>query len=139
MTFKDDPLFVYDIRTSQWRLEYGKGTTLKTLLQCPGMAGISVDNAKSVLLNSSMLFWGGRCGHDLRHYEQRMFEFNLEKKRWSVCNPTGRVPKGRMGHTMDLVGSRLFVIGGACSSGQSDQEVEQVGSMSIFDTCRSKW
>merc|ERR1712154_269832 len=104
MTFKNDPLFVYDVRRSQWRLEYGKGTSLKTLLQCPGIAGISVYDSASVLCGSKIRFWGGRKGNDLREYEQRMFSFDIENKRWSVCNPGGLVPKGRMNHTIHHVG-----------------------------------
>ena len=65
--------------------------------------------------DGSLYVFGGGDGS----YNNELYKLDLDTKEWHLITPRGSVrPSTRFGHAMAVVGSDLFVFGGASDSGE---------------------
>ncbi|KAI0283594.1 hypothetical protein BGY98DRAFT_911333 [Russula aff. rugulosa BPL654] len=88
-----------------------------TLLQTSGDVPCPRDGHRAVLTGTSLLIWGGNTIFDTQNaqnqsYDDSFYLLNLVSREWTRIVVDGPGPGGRYYHTMDLIGSKLFVFGG---------------------------
>ncbi|KAI0000542.1 galactose oxidase [Russula vinacea] len=70
-----------------------------------------------VLVSNVLLIWGGATKLDdkfraIGPYDNSLYLLSLVSREWTRIPVNGPGPVGRFGHTMTMVGSKLFVFGG---------------------------
>ncbi|KAF2757426.1 hypothetical protein EJ05DRAFT_389232 [Pseudovirgaria hyperparasitica] len=67
----------------------------------------------SLLVGNAFIVFGGDTKMDEGdQLDDNLYLLNTSTKHWSKAVPSGNRPTGRYGHTLNLLGSRIFIFGG---------------------------
>ncbi|TGZ78041.1 hypothetical protein EX30DRAFT_310548 [Ascodesmis nigricans] len=67
----------------------------------------------SLLVGNAFIVFGGDTKKDERDIlDETLYLLNTSTRQWSKAIPPGHRPRGRYGHTLNIVGSKLYVFGG---------------------------
>ena len=77
--------------------------------------------------------WGGRSSPG--HCSNDVITFDPEQRKWGVMETEGFGPRGRHRHTCDVIGNRMWVVGGK-SEGKFSNDESAVVSL---DLQQKKW
>ncbi|KAI0283596.1 hypothetical protein BGY98DRAFT_682331 [Russula aff. rugulosa BPL654] len=92
-----------------------------TLVQTIGGVPSARFGHRAVLTGTSLLIWGGNTKYGNQNaqnqsYDDSLYLLNLVLRKWTRIVVHGPGPGGRCFHTMNLIGSKLFVFGGSDST-----------------------
>ncbi|KAI0283586.1 hypothetical protein BGY98DRAFT_1093694 [Russula aff. rugulosa BPL654] len=96
-----------------------------TLLQTSGDVPSPRFGHRAVLTGTSLLIWGGNTNFGNQNapnqsYDDSFYLLNLVSREWTRIVVHGPGPGGRCYHTMNLIGSKLFVFGGSSKRYHND-------------------
>ncbi|KAK5561863.1 Negative regulator of mitotic exit [Exophiala xenobiotica] len=101
------------VRGDLWMLESGGGN-----LSCYPIATVSegpgprVGHAALLVGNAFIVFGGDTKMDDSDVLDDTLYLLNTSSRQWSRAAPPGPRPSGRYGHTLNILGSRIYIFGG---------------------------
>ncbi|EPS36797.1 hypothetical protein H072_9633 [Dactylellina haptotyla CBS 200.50] len=101
------------VRGDLWLLE-GGGPNLAvypvyTTAEGPGPR---VGHASLLVGNAFIVFGGDTKMTEVDKLDETLYLLNTSSRQWSRAQPIGEKPSGRYGHTLNILGSKLYVFGG---------------------------
>ncbi|KAF3930195.1 hypothetical protein ABW20_dc0101887 [Dactylellina cionopaga] len=101
------------VRGDLWLLE-GGGPNLavypvNTTAEGPGPR---VGHASLLVGNAFIVFGGDTKMSEHDKLDETLYLLNTSSRQWSRAQPNGDKPAGRYGHTLNILGSKLYVFGG---------------------------
>ncbi|KAF3219062.1 Negative regulator of mitotic exit [Orbilia oligospora] len=101
------------VRGDLWLLE-GGGPNLavypvNTTAEGPGPR---VGHASLLVGNAFIVFGGDTKMSEHDRLDDTLYLLNTSSRQWSRAQPNGDKPSGRYGHTLNILGSKLYVFGG---------------------------
>ncbi|KAB8356412.1 hypothetical protein FH972_023995 [Carpinus fangiana] len=101
------------VKGDLWVVEAGKGPLncypVPTTAEGPGPR---VGHASLLVGNAYIVFGGDTKVDELDVLDDTLYLLNTSTKHWSRALPAGPRPSGRYGHTLNILGSRIYVFGG---------------------------
>ncbi|KAI5812842.1 hypothetical protein BZA77DRAFT_133551 [Pyronema omphalodes] len=104
-----------NVRGDLWMIEGGNSN--ERLESYPVMTtsegpGPRVGHA-SLLVGNAFIVFGGDTKLDERDVlDETLYLLNTSTRQWSRASPHGHRPSGRYGHTLNILGSKLYIFGG---------------------------
>ncbi|KAG0133099.1 hypothetical protein HOY82DRAFT_605170 [Tuber indicum] len=101
------------VRGDLWMIE-GGGTQLAAypVMTTSEGPGPRVGHA-SLLVGNAFIVFGGDTKLDPQDVlDETLYLLNTSTRQWSRANPNGPRPAGRYGHTLNILGSKLYIFGG---------------------------
>ncbi|KAL7267535.1 Negative regulator of mitotic exit [Rhizina undulata] len=102
-----------NVRGDLWMVE-GSGSQLAAypVVTTSEGPGPRVGHA-SLLVGNAFIVFGGDTKQDERDVlDETLYLLNTSTRQWSRATPSGPRPSGRYGHTLNILGSKLYVFGG---------------------------
>lgn len=101
------------VKGDLWVVETGKGSL--TCYPVPTTAegpGPRVGHASLLVGNAYIVFGGDTKVDEMDVLDDTLYLLNTSTKHWSRALPAGPRPSGRYGHTLNILGSKIFIFGG---------------------------
>lgn len=101
------------VKGDLWMIESGGGT-----LSCYPIATVSegpgprVGHSSLLVGNAFIVFGGDTKMDDSDTLDDTLYLLNTSSRQWSRAAPPGPRPAGRYGHTLNILGSRIYIFGG---------------------------
>ncbi|KAK5938259.1 Negative regulator of mitotic exit [Knufia obscura] len=101
------------VRGDLWMVEAGSQQ-----LSCYPIATVSegpgprVGHASLLVGNAFIVFGGDTQQEDTDVLDDTLYLLNTTSRQWSRASPPGTRPAGRYGHTLNILGSRIYIFGG---------------------------
>lgn len=101
------------VKGDLWMVECGGGN-----LSCYPIATISdgpgprVGHASLLVGNAFIVFGGDTKMDDTDTLDDTLYLLNTSSRQWSRASPPGQKPSGRYGHTLNILGSKIYIFGG---------------------------
>ncbi|EXJ87288.1 hypothetical protein A1O3_04247 [Capronia epimyces CBS 606.96] len=101
------------VRGDLWMVEAGGGN-----LSCYPIATVSegpgprVGHASLLVGNAFIVFGGDTKMDDSDVLDDTLYLLNTSSRQWSRASPPGERPSGRYGHTLNILGSKIYIFGG---------------------------
>ncbi|KIW70463.1 hypothetical protein PV04_02731 [Phialophora macrospora] len=101
------------VRGDLWMVESGVGN-----LSCYPIATVSegpgprVGHASLLVGNAFIVFGGDTKMDDNDPLDDTLYLLNTSSRQWSRASPPGPRPSGRYGHTLNILGSKIYIFGG---------------------------
>jgi N-acetylneuraminic acid mutarotase len=101
------------VRGDLWMVESGNGN-----LSCYRIATVSegpgprVGHASLLVGNAFIVFGGDTKMDDSDVLDDTLYLLNTSSRQWSRASPVGDRPPGRYGHTLNILGSKIYIFGG---------------------------
>ncbi|KAI9781359.1 MAG: Negative regulator of mitotic exit [Peltula sp. TS41687] len=74
--------------------------------------GPRVGHASLIVGNAFIVFGGDTSTEEREVLDDTLYLLNTATRQWSRAKPPGSRPSGRYGHTLNIVGSKLYIFGG---------------------------
>ncbi|ETN43014.1 uncharacterized protein HMPREF1541_02172 [Cyphellophora europaea CBS 101466] len=101
------------VRGDLWMLESGGGNIscypIATVSEGPGPR---VGHASLLVGNAFIVFGGDTKMDDSDVLDDTLYLLNTSSRQWSRATPPGPRPPGRYGHTLNILGSKIYIFGG---------------------------
>ncbi|MCJ1282119.1 Negative regulator of mitotic exit [Xylographa opegraphella] len=101
------------VKGDLWMIEAGGGNLacypIGTKSEGPGPR---VGHASLLVGNAFIVFGGDTKQDDTDPLDETLYLLNTSTRQWSRAEPPGLRPAGRYGHTLNILGSKIFVFGG---------------------------
>ncbi|KAJ6264183.1 hypothetical protein Dda_0325 [Drechslerella dactyloides] len=101
------------VRGDLWLLEGGGPNPavypVATTSEGPGPR---VGHASLLVGNAFIVFGGDTKMNEHDRLDETLYLLNTSSRQWSRAQPMGDKPSGRYGHTLNILGSKLYVFGG---------------------------
>ncbi|KIW19229.1 hypothetical protein PV08_03523 [Exophiala spinifera] len=101
------------VRGDLWMLESGGGNLacypIATVSEGPGPR---VGHAALLVGNAFIVFGGDTKMDDSDVLDDTLYLLNTSSRQWSRASPPGPRPSGRYGHTLNILGSKIYIFGG---------------------------
>ncbi|RMD42570.1 hypothetical protein DV735_g2542, partial [Chaetothyriales sp. CBS 134920] len=101
------------VRGDLWIIESGSGNLscypIATVSEAPGPR---VGHASLLVGNAFIVFGGDTKMDDSDVLDDTLYLLNTSSRQWSRASPPGPRPPGRYGHTLNIVGSKIYIFGG---------------------------
>ncbi|KAK5091418.1 Negative regulator of mitotic exit [Lithohypha guttulata] len=101
------------VRGDLWMVEAGASQ-----LSCYPIATVSegpgprVGHASLLVGNAFIVFGGDTQQEDTDVLDDTLYLLNTTSRQWSRASPPGTRPAGRYGHTLNILGSKIYIFGG---------------------------
>ncbi|KAJ9616734.1 Negative regulator of mitotic exit [Cladophialophora chaetospira] len=101
------------VRGDLWMVESGAGN-----LSCYPIATVSegpgprVGHASLLVGNAFIVYGGDTKMDDNDMLDDTLYLLNTSSRQWSRASPPGPRPSGRYGHTLNILGSKIYIFGG---------------------------
>ncbi|KAJ5888439.1 hypothetical protein N7495_008480 [Penicillium taxi] len=101
------------VKGDLWMIESGAGNLsclqVNTVSDGPGPR---VGHASLLVGNAFIVFGGDTKINENDALDETLYLLNTSSRQWSRAIPPGPRPSGRYGHTLNILGSKLYVFGG---------------------------
>ncbi|KAJ5174763.1 uncharacterized protein N7482_000640 [Penicillium canariense] len=101
------------VKGDLWMIESSGGSLscfqIATVSEGPGPR---VGHASLLVGNAFIVFGGDTKINDTDALDDTLYLLNTSSRQWSRAIPPGPRPSGRYGHTLNILGSKLYVFGG---------------------------
>ncbi|KAL9619823.1 MAG: hypothetical protein Q9160_005563 [Pyrenula sp. 1 TL-2023] len=101
------------VKGDLWMVEAAGGNLacypIATVSEGPGPR---VGHAALLVGNAFIVFGGDTKLEDNDQLDDTLYLLNTSSRQWSRASPPGQRPVGRYGHTLNILGSRIYVFGG---------------------------
>ncbi|KAI9808783.1 MAG: hypothetical protein M1825_003936 [Sarcosagium campestre] len=101
------------VKGDLWMIEADAGNVAcYPLATTQGLPGPRVGHA-SLIVGNAFIVYGGDTKMDNRDVlDDTLYLLNTSTRQWSRAMPAGVRPSGRYGHTLNILGSKLYIFGG---------------------------
>lgn len=101
------------VKGDLWMVEIGSGTMACYPISTTGDGpGPRVGHSSLLVGNAFIVFGGDTKMDDGDQLDDTLYLLNTSTKHWSRAMPAGPRPSGRYGHTLNILGSKIYVFGG---------------------------
>ncbi|WPH01615.1 Hypothetical protein R9X50_00446300 [Acrodontium crateriforme] len=101
------------VKGDLWTVEAGNGTmTCSQVATTSEGPGPRVGHASLLVGNAFIVFGGDTKMDEGDQLDDALYLLNTSTKQWSRALPAGQRPPGRYGHTLNIVGSKIYIFGG---------------------------
>ncbi|OCL08257.1 cell polarity protein-like protein [Glonium stellatum] len=101
------------VKGDLWMVEVGSGTMACYPISTTGDGpGPRVGHASLLVGNAFIVFGGDTKLDDGDMLDDTLYLLNTSTKHWSRAMPAGPRPSGRYGHTLNILGSKIYIFGG---------------------------
>ncbi|KAF2131965.1 cell polarity protein-like protein [Dothidotthia symphoricarpi CBS 119687] len=101
------------VKGDLWLTEMGNGTMACYPISTTGDGpGPRVGHASLLVGNAFIVFGGDTKLADNDDLDDTLYLLNTSTKHWSRALPQGPRPTGRYGHTLNILGSKIYIFGG---------------------------
>ncbi|KAH7078587.1 hypothetical protein FB567DRAFT_139063 [Paraphoma chrysanthemicola] len=101
------------VKGDLWLTEMGNGSMACYPISTTGDGpGPRVGHASLLVGNAFIVFGGDTKLADNDDLDDTLYLLNTSTKHWSRALPQGPRPTGRYGHTLNILGSRIYIFGG---------------------------
>ncbi|GAM87158.1 hypothetical protein ANO11243_051790 [Dothideomycetidae sp. 11243] len=101
------------VKGDLWTIEAGQGALncfpVQTTSEGPGPR---VGHASLLVGNAFIVFGGDTKTEESDFLDETLYLLNTSTKQWSRAAPAGPRPPGRYGHTLNILGSKIYIFGG---------------------------
>ncbi|KAI9669539.1 MAG: Negative regulator of mitotic exit [Caeruleum heppii] len=101
------------VKGDLWMVEAGQGNLtcypLPTTSEGPGPR---VQHASLIVGNAFIVYGGDTKIDDRDVLDDNLYLLNTSTRHWSRAVPAGPRPSGRYGHTLNIIGSKIYIFGG---------------------------
>ncbi|KAF2150479.1 hypothetical protein K461DRAFT_295758 [Myriangium duriaei CBS 260.36] len=101
------------VKGDLWTIEAGQGSLscypVQTTSEGPGPR---VGHASLLVGNAFIVFGGDTKTEESDFLDETLYLLNTSTKQWSRAAPAGPRPPGRYGHTLNILGSKIYIFGG---------------------------
>lgn len=101
------------VKGDLWMLEAAPGTLpcypVNTTSEGPGPR---VGHASLLVGNAFIVFGGDTKTDETDMLDDTLYLLNTSTKQWSRAAPAGQRPPGRYGHSLNILGSKIYIFGG---------------------------
>lgn len=100
------------VKGDLWMIEAGGSLACYPLATTAEGPGPRVGHA-SLLVGNAFIVYGGDTKIDEADIlDETLYLLNTSTRQWSRALPTGTRPSGRYGHSLNIVGSKIYIFGG---------------------------
>ncbi|KAI0476187.1 hypothetical protein GGR56DRAFT_458997 [Xylariaceae sp. FL0804] len=100
------------VRGDLWMIEAGQNMTCYPLATTSEGPGPRVGHS-SLLVGNAFIVYGGDTKIDETDVlDETLYLLNTSTRQWSRALPAGPRPSGRYGHSLNIVGSKIYIFGG---------------------------
>ncbi|KAF2105109.1 hypothetical protein NA57DRAFT_63290 [Rhizodiscina lignyota] len=101
------------VKGDLWMVEASSGTMACYPVQTPSEGpGPRVGHSSLLVGNAFIVFGGDTKLQEEDVLDDTLYLLNTASKQWSKALPAGPRPSGRYGHTLNILGSKIYVFGG---------------------------
>ncbi|KAF2192504.1 hypothetical protein K469DRAFT_735480 [Zopfia rhizophila CBS 207.26] len=101
------------VKGDLWMTEFGNGSLACYPISTTGDGpGPRVGHAALLVGNAFIVFGGDTKLDDNDDLDDTLYLLNTSTKHWSRALPQGPRPTGRYGHTLNILGSKIYIFGG---------------------------
>lgn len=101
------------VKGDLWMVEVGSGTMACYPISTTGDGpGPRVGHSSLLVGNAFIVFGGDTKMDDGDMLDDTLYLLNTSTKHWSRAMPAGPRPSGRYGHTLNILGSKIYIFGG---------------------------
>ncbi|KAF2805385.1 uncharacterized protein BDZ99DRAFT_541257 [Mytilinidion resinicola] len=101
------------VKGDLWLVEVGSGTMACYPVSTTGDGpGPRVGHSSLLVGNAFIVFGGDTKLQDGDMLDDTLYLLNTSTRHWSRAMPAGSRPAGRYGHTLNILGSRIYIFGG---------------------------
>ncbi|KAI9738014.1 MAG: Negative regulator of mitotic exit [Cirrosporium novae-zelandiae] len=126
------------VKGDLWMVEAASGNLscypIPTFSDGPGPR---VGHASLLVGNAFIVFGGDTKTEENDTLDDTLYLLNTSSRHWSRANPSGPKPAGRYGHTLNILGSKIYVFGGQVEGLFFNDLV--AFDLNSLQTANSKW
>ncbi|KAL2757750.1 hypothetical protein ACRALDRAFT_1074662 [Sodiomyces alcalophilus JCM 7366] len=100
------------VKGDLWMIEAGQNMTCYPLPTTAEGPGPRVGHAGLLVGNAFIVYGGDTKVEDSDILDETLYLLNTSTRQWSRALPPGPRPAGRYGHTLNILGSKIYVFGG---------------------------
>ncbi|KAF4553213.1 Galactose oxidase-like protein 2 [Elsinoe fawcettii] len=101
------------VKGDLWLIEAGSGNLTTYPVQTTSEGpGPRVGHASLLVGNAFIVFGGDTKTEESDLLDDTLYLLNTSTKQWSRAAPAGPRPPGRYGHTLNILGSKIYIFGG---------------------------
>ncbi|KAL1843289.1 hypothetical protein VTJ49DRAFT_2398 [Mycothermus thermophilus] len=100
------------VKGDLWLIEAGANMACYPLATTAEGPGARVGHASLLVGNAFIVFGGDTKIEETDVLDETLYLLNTSTRQWSRALPPGPRPTGRYGHTLNILGSKLYVFGG---------------------------
>ncbi|KAI9805344.1 MAG: Negative regulator of mitotic exit [Piccolia ochrophora] len=101
------------VKGDLWMIEADAGNVAcYPLATTAGLPGPRVGHASLIVGNAFIVYGGDTKIDDRDQLDDTLYLLNTSTRQWSRAMPSGSRPSGRYGHTLNIVGSKIYIFGG---------------------------
>ncbi|KAK3954839.1 hypothetical protein QBC32DRAFT_231469 [Pseudoneurospora amorphoporcata] len=100
------------VRGDLWMIEAGGSMACYPLATTAEGPGPRVGHASLLVGNAFIVFGGDTKIDESDVLDETLYLLNTSTRQWSRALPAGPRPAGRYGHTLNILGSKIYVFGG---------------------------
>ncbi|ROT35326.1 kelch repeat-containing protein [Sodiomyces alkalinus F11] len=100
------------VKGDLWMIEAGQNMTCYPLPTTAEGPGPRVGHAGLLVGNAFIVYGGDTKVEDSDLLDETLYLLNTSTRQWSRALPPGPRPSGRYGHTLNILGSKIFIFGG---------------------------
>ncbi|KAL2269066.1 hypothetical protein VTJ83DRAFT_3912 [Remersonia thermophila] len=100
------------VKGDLWLIEAGANMACYPLATTAEGPGARVGHASLLVGNAFIVFGGDTKIEETDVLDETLYLLNTSTRQWSRALPAGPRPTGRYGHTLNILGSKLYVFGG---------------------------
>ncbi|EHK23938.1 uncharacterized protein TRIVIDRAFT_148653 [Trichoderma virens Gv29-8] len=100
------------VKGDLWMIEAGGSMTCYPLATTAEGPGPRVGHASLLVGNAFIVYGGDTKIDDNDILDETLYLLNTSTRHWSRALPAGPRPSGRYGHSLNILGSKIFIFGG---------------------------
>ncbi|KAH9884899.1 hypothetical protein F4778DRAFT_524125 [Xylariomycetidae sp. FL2044] len=100
------------VKGDLWMIEAGGTMACYPLASAADGPGPRVGHAALLIGNAFIVYGGDTKIDESDTLDESLYLLNTSTRQWSRALPTGPRPSGRYGHTLNIIGSKIYVFGG---------------------------
>lgn len=100
------------VRGDLWMIEAGGNMACYPLATTAEGPGPRVGHASLLVGNAFIVYGGDTKIDDEDVLDETLYLLNTSTRQWSRALPAGPRPSGRYGHTLNILGSKIYIFGG---------------------------
>ncbi|TVY42870.1 Tip elongation aberrant protein [Lachnellula subtilissima] len=100
------------VKGDLWMVEAGGNMTCYPLATTAEGPGPRVGHASLLVGNAFIVYGGDTKMDDSDVLDETLYLLNTSTRQWSRAVPAGPRPAGRYGHSLNIIGSKIYVFGG---------------------------
>ncbi|WYZ39258.1 hypothetical protein EsH8_III_001172 [Colletotrichum jinshuiense] len=100
------------VKGDLWMIEAGQNMACYPLATTAEGPGPRVGHASLLVGNAFIVYGGDTKVDEMDVLDETLYLLNTSTRQWSRALPSGTRPSGRYGHSLNILGSKIYIFGG---------------------------